>query len=323
MEPQAGVERQTLVSSSGLAYVALVPVSALAKGEGSGGFEVAEVISGVILRGFENEGEVGEGRVADDAGQSLDSNLALAEVPVAIDEGAEGGARVVEVNGVHAGEADRLVEKAEGPLGGLSVAPVVAGGEGVGRVEAHAHRQRGAEREKVADLLEGASDLFALTGGVLEENGQRSGVELVFEPAGGGMEGRGAGGHRRFGTGAAGAPRVEDEVVGAEEEAAFELIAKSGDRLVANLRSGRREVDEVARMDDARVELGRGALLAKAGHFGGFEGARRPAPGIAREDLPGLTALLGCALDGAVEAPADPGVEADPGACLECLECLE
>ena len=78
VEPQAGVERQTLVSSSVLAYLASVPVSALAKGEGAGGFEVAEVISGVVLRGFENEGEVGEGRVSNDAGQSLEADLALA-----------------------------------------------------------------------------------------------------------------------------------------------------------------------------------------------------------------------------------------------------
>jgi hypothetical protein len=106
--------------------------------------DVARVVARLVLRGLQQEGGVRELGGAGDAGEGCGADVAEADVPVAVDARVVGGARVVEVDGADVARADVLRQRVERGGEAVLFAYVVAGGEGVGRVEADAEVERGA-----------------------------------------------------------------------------------------------------------------------------------------------------------------------------------
>src|SRR5205085_4434002 len=117
----------------------------------------------------EQEGRVRETRVARDAAERLRADVAEAEVPVAVNARVVVGLRVVEVYGAHARESDVRVERVECGRKAVLGTQVVAGREGVRRVEADAEVQSGAARSDLAQVLEAMADALALARGVLQK----------------------------------------------------------------------------------------------------------------------------------------------------------
>src|SRR5215218_1155408 len=191
------------------------------------GFEVAGVVAGLVHGRLKEERGVREARVRGDAAQRLGADVAEAEVPVAVYARVVGGLRVVEVDGEHVLKLDVRVERVERGREAVFVAYVVAGREGVRGVEADAEVEVGAPPGDLAQVLEAVADALALPGRVLKEDAE--GVE--FEPFTRGLQTLGAGADGVRLAGAAGAARVEDEVVRAEGEPALDLLAERGDGL--------------------------------------------------------------------------------------------
>jgi hypothetical protein len=117
---------------------------------------------------------VREPRVRGDAAQGFEADVAEAEVPVAVDARIIRGARVVEVDGAHVLDTDVVVERFESGREAVLFAEVVAGGEGVGRVEADAEAESRTLGDNLAQVLEAVADALALPGGVLQKDAEVS-----------------------------------------------------------------------------------------------------------------------------------------------------
>src|ERR687883_349869 len=112
--------------------------------------------------------------MAGDARQRVASDVAQADVPVAIHPGVVFGLRVVEVYGADVLRPDVAVERLDGRRGAVFVAQVVAGREGVRRVEADAEVEFGAGGDDIPQVLEAVAYAFALPGRVFQEDAERA-----------------------------------------------------------------------------------------------------------------------------------------------------
>src|SRR5262249_36907687 len=90
----------------------------------------------VPFRSFENEGTVGQPRVAQERAEARRADAAGADVRMSVDTFAQRTAAVVDVHDSHIAQSDDLIQLAKRALDRSVVAEVVAGGEKVARVDA-------------------------------------------------------------------------------------------------------------------------------------------------------------------------------------------
>jgi hypothetical protein len=211
------------------------------------------------------------------------------------------------VDGEDVREPDVRVERVERGREPVLVAYVVPGGEGVRRVEADAEVEAGAPLGNLAQVLEAVADALALPGRVLDEDSE--GAE--FEPFAGRLQTVGAGAEGVRLARAARAAGVDDEVVRAEREAALDLLAEGGDRLLADrvVRGG--EVDKVVGVDGDRRDARLGARLLEERDLFGVERPGLPAARVAREYLHRVSAERTRLQERVVEPARYPRVEPD------------
>lgn len=248
--------------------------------------------------------------MAEDALKPFHSNIAFADVGMAVELGAEGSFAVVGMDDGNVIEAEGVVgfldEGFEAGVGG----DVVTGGVGVAGVDAVADFEGDVGQGQVADVAEfgeaGAEDI-ALAGGVLEKNGQVVAGEALAgfgEGLAKAVDGR-VGGLVLRGTG------VDDEVLGADDEGSFDLAAKGGDRFGTVGEVDGTEVDEVVGMDDEGGEVEASADVFHAQDGGGIRGRGGPGSGTAGEDLQAVGAEFVGFQAGLFEGAGGGGMDAD------------
>src|SRR5690349_9925542 len=109
-----------------------------------------------------------------DAAQGFGADVAFADVPVTVDAGVVNGARIVEVNGANALQTDCLLNSLQQRIEPVRVANVVTSGERVRRVETNPERQLRTRVHDLAEMFEAVTDAVALSGGVFEQDAQRT-----------------------------------------------------------------------------------------------------------------------------------------------------
>src|SRR5207248_11549209 len=110
---------------------------------------------------------------------------------------------------------------------------------------------RGAEITDRAQMLEAMTDASTLPGGVLQQDAQLSEIDIGRGP----LQTLRAGAYAVRLASVLGAARMHDQIIRAERDAAFDLFTKRGDGFFANDRVGRRQVDQIVRMNDDGCDL--------------------------------------------------------------------
>src|SRR6185295_11692860 len=106
------------------------------------------------------------------APQRLSADVALADVPVAIDTSIVSGARVVKMNGANVPRSYRALKFIDQRFQTILLADIVAGGKGVGSIKTNAERKVGACIHDFAQMLEAVANTLALSRSVLQKNFQ-------------------------------------------------------------------------------------------------------------------------------------------------------
>src|SRR5919108_4280781 len=231
------------------------------------------------------------------------ADLAVAEVLVAVDVGAERRLRVVDVQRPEAVEPDDAVELVEHPRERLGTADVVARREQVAGVEADGGPLAAAgQLDQPRQLLERAPERAARAGGVLEV--QRAAVRLrerLGDHRGGALD-RGvdcaAALERR--------PGVEHDPDRAQLLARAQRRRQRRERLLPEVRLLRGRIQQVHRVDQERVDVRVRHRRPEVGDLLRRVLARLPLARVLVEDLDRAGAALDAALDG-LRRPAGGG----------------
>ena len=245
-----------------------------------------------------------------EAAEAFQADVPKADVLVAVEAGAEGGAGIVGVNEVDVGEAEQLVGAAEGGAEAGRAGDIEAGGEEVAGVEAEADGEFGERAGEIADgpeLFKAAAELTAGAGGVFEEDGETGGGEA----AGGVAEAEGKGGDALLDGLAAVAAGVDNQVLGADGGGALDLGAEAGDGAGADEGIEGGEVDEIVDVDGERAEVVALADFLQQADLAGVGRACAPHARAGGEDLEGVGAELD-GLEGRLfEGTGGEGVDAE------------
>ncbi len=109
---------------------------------------------------------------------------------------------------------------------------------------------------------------------------------------------------------------MNDDAKQAERLGAIDLVHERGDRLFAQDRERRRQVDQVARVRDDGRDAGLLDALAEQPDFSVLERLAAPLVRVLREDLQRLASVHDRAIDGLRDAARDGHVRADPHSSL-------
>lgn len=208
---------------------------------------------------LEHHGHAREAVVVHDAVEGAQAQEAGADVGVEVAVGAEGGLAVVEVESPEVLVADDFVERAHGGLEGLGRAEVVAGGEGVARVDADADPADVVDLgDDVPQVLEGGAHDVAAARHVLQHGDDRGrGLVRPVELGGDAPARRGPRVPARV-------ARVEVVQPHAEALAALQVVEEARVRLLGLGLVRLRQVDEVAAVRE-RVRRGVVRVLLAVG----------------------------------------------------------
>ena len=126
-------------------------------------------IAGVVVRRFQNEGQMTELWMADDARQSLESEFPFADARMAVFAGGAHVETVVEVDGMEVGQPDHAIELVKDAVEVID--DVVAGIPDVAGIETDAELFLAVHAvDDGGELFEAASDLRALARHGFQEN---------------------------------------------------------------------------------------------------------------------------------------------------------
>ncbi len=231
---------------------------------------------------------------------------ALADVLVPVHPAPERLLRVVEVEGEHVAEADGRVELRHGPVVAVLGGDVITGGEHVARVHAGAGAPAAAGRQarpQLGHLLEPPAQGRALAGRGLDQQPGLPGHGL--QGALHGLDHQ-PGPLRRVLV----APGVKDEGGDPQLLAAAELLGERRPALLADLPVGGGAVDEIRGVGGHGL-AGPPGLPPEPGHLLLVQGTRRPAPGVAGEDLDAIGPVLLRSREGLRDSTADGFVGAE------------
>jgi hypothetical protein len=224
------------------------------------------VVEGLVLGGFEELRDGGQARVGHEVAEAFPADRAAADMLVAVRARALRPLRVVDVDGGEVLKADCPLESQERLGVTLRRRKLVTRRVDVAGIEAHGHAPLLPNRaEYVSEVLEAMAHGGPLARGGLEQHaharslGQSEGF----------IESGGDAGHTGGFALAPVRPGMEDEVADSERLAAENLVGEGGDRLPAQLRRRRREIDQVRSV---------------SGHVGERRAPRR-APELPRLDL--------------------------------------
>jgi hypothetical protein len=227
---------------------------------------------------------------------------------VAVDPAAKPFLAVVEVERLELVETDRLVEAPHRRIVAVVVPQLVAGGEGVARVEADADaRLVGDLVDDGGEFLEGAAEDGALAGGGLEED-HRLAVWLLLVDA---VDRLGDAGDAGLWTGREGGAGVADEVGDAEQVAAGQLVGQRRPRFLPHLVVGRGDVDQVGVVGDEALHAATGPPRPERLGGGRVDRRRLPLPLVLGEELEGAHLAGEGAVDGVGVAAGDGHVGAE------------
>src|SRR6185369_13887582 len=157
-----------------------------------------------------------------DATQRFGSDVALADVPVAIDARVVDGARIVEMNGAHVFSLHCLLHSLKQRLQSVFLAKVISGGECVCRVETNCERKLWANAHDRFKVFETMTDAVALCRIVFQKDFQLSELRTLAR----GLQTRGAQRDAVSFTGSAFSPRMDHQVIDAEQQRAFNFFTK-------------------------------------------------------------------------------------------------
>jgi len=200
------------------------------------------------------------------------ADMAAADVPVAVDAGAERRFRVVAMNHTDVFEAESRVGFGERAVEALGRADFEAGGEKMSGVEANAGSWKDVARaagiEHVAEMPEFGGETSSLPCCVFEEDTQRRGRRRTNgRLEAGATRGAGDGFGDVFDSardpGIASGAGMHDEIVGAELKGADNFVAKGSDGIFPLVRVGGGQIDQVVGVNGDGAQSESGAALAK------------------------------------------------------------
>ncbi len=240
--------------------------------------------------------------------ERLEPEAPVADVLVTIDTAAAGPLRIVAVKDLQPLDADDPIELIEGVAIACLRRDVVARRHEVARIEADADALRSTQvLDHRRQVLEPVAERPALARRMFEQHhrlcarprleGDGNGVRdetqcLVVRP-------------RRA------CARVDDDAKQAKRRGAIDLIHECRDRLLAEERERRGEVDQVTGVRDDRLDAGLLDAAAEQPDFGGVERLAAPLVSVLGEDLQRLASVHDGALDGFRDAARDGHVRAD------------
>src|SRR6185369_9510584 len=157
-----------------------------------------------------------------DAAECLGADVAFADVPVTIDARVVSSARIVEVNGAHVFSLHCLLHSLKQRLQSVFLANVISGGECVCRVETNCERKLWANAHDRFKVFETMTDAVALSRSVFQKDFQLSELQTLAR----GLQTRGAQRDAVSFTGTARTPRMDHQVIDAEQQRAFNFFTK-------------------------------------------------------------------------------------------------
>src|SRR5205085_8353934 len=215
--------------------------------------------------------------------------------------------------------ADVALDGFDGCGQAICFAQIVTGGESVRRVEADAEPKRRAAFADRAQMLEAMTDARALPGGVLQQDTQLFEIKV----GGGPLQALGASAYAVRLAGVLGAAWMHDQIIRTERKAALDLFAKRSDGFFPNQRIGRRQVDQIVRMNDDRGDLCFRAHTMKSFDLFIAQRTRLPAARVAREYLHRVAVMLMRFQERVLQAARNRRMKTDPRPrCVRLLLCL-
>jgi len=252
----------------------------------------------IIHWSLKNEGFVPQCRMIQNSPEAILPNFALADIFVAIEMRTQSAFRIVGMDDLHVRDTEDLLGVRDGLLKARRSGDIEARGEEVAGIETVGKGKMTvalAEIANHAQFLEFRAELMAGTDGVLKQNRETFGFEIMSRFGKAEHEGCDALLYWLIFVIA----RVQDKIVRANFLRTIQLTTEGPNGFFANHWIDAGEVCEVVRVDNERVEIPGFACFAEPLNVGGIKPGCAPHAGAGGEDLKGIPTEL-MALQGRV-----------------------